>query len=153
MKRADLVTGVVLMLFALAVASEASRMPLQVGVTTGPGFLPLLLAVFIGILGATILISALRRPEGVDPAVTWPTGRGRFWIITIFAALLAYTFLVSVLGYVLPTFAFMLLVVLMLGSYRWYWSVAISLGIGIGLYVVFRVWLGMSLPTGFLIVP
>jgi putative tricarboxylic transport membrane protein len=153
MKRADLVTGIVLLLFSLTLAFESARMPLMVGVTTGPGFLPLLLSVFIGALSVSILVSSMRRPEGVDPAVTWPTGRGRFWIIVIFAALLAYTFLITILGYVLSTFAFMLLVVWLLGSYRWYWTVVMSLSISVGLYVVFRMWLGMPLPTGVLILP
>jgi putative tricarboxylic transport membrane protein len=153
MKRADQVTGIVLLIFSLTLAVESSRMPLMVGATTGPGFLPLLLAIFMGALSVSILVSALRRPEGVDPEVTWPRGRGRFWIIVIFAALLAYTFLITILGYVLSTFAFMLLVVWLLGSYRWYWTVVVSLCISVGLYVVFRLWLGMPLPTGLLILP
>ncbi len=123
------------------------------GSIPGAGFLPFWLSLAMAGLSLLLVVKGLRTRESEDRPVGWPRGRGFLWIGATLFALLAYTFLVSVVGYILSTFAFMLLLVRLLGSYRWLWSAGISAATAVGLYVVFHEWLVMILPTGLLIVP
>ena len=85
--------------------------------------------------------------------MTWPAGRGLRWILITVVALSAYTVLVGVIGYILSTFLFLLAIVRMLSSYRWYTVTAFSLLTSVTLYSIFAMWLNMSLPRGGLIIP
>lgn len=153
MKRADQITGLVVLLFSLAVLFETRKMPMVYVVTTGPGFLPFWLSLAMACLGVLLLFTGLRRPLSEDQKIAWPGGRRLLLIGVTILGLLAYTYLVSIVGYVVSTFAFVSLLVWLLGSYRFYLAATIGLGTAVGLYLVFGVWLEVSLPKGLLIIP
>lgn len=153
MKRPDAIAGAVLFLVSLLLLYQSSRLQMVYGKSIpGTGFLPFWLSVTMVGLSLLLMINGLR--HGVAPAaIRWPKGRGLLQVLIALGALVAYTFLVTVLGYVLSTFAFLLLLVGMLSSYRWYTVLAFSLATALSMYLVFGVWLQMSLPKGMLIVP
>lgn len=153
MKQADKVTGAVLFVFFLGVLFESRKMPMVYITTTGPGFLPFWLSLILAGLSVLLLINGFRQPVSESPRITWPRGRGLFLIGVTIAGLLAYTFLIPIAGYILSTFTFLWLLVQLLGCYEWYWSSGLSLSIAIGMYLVFQVILGVTLPTGLLIIP
>lgn len=124
-----------------------------VGSIPGSGFLPLWLSLAMAALSALLLFDGFRRPVSRDRGIAWPRGPGLLWIGATMAGLLVYTYLISILGYILSTFAFIGLLVWLLGSYRWYWSAGVGASAAMSLYLVFQVWLAMELPTGLLIIP
>ncbi|MHB8991783.1 MAG: tripartite tricarboxylate transporter TctB family protein, partial [Chloroflexota bacterium] len=151
--RADQVTGILLLLFSLAVLYEASKMDRSYGNAPGPGFLPFWLALGMVALSLLLLLSGIRRSKGDGKPISWPKGRGLFWICATVGGLLLYTSVIPILGYILSTFGLMWLLVSLLGSYRWYRSASVSIAVALGLYLLFQTWLGMALPTGLLIIP
>ena len=153
MKRADELSGLVLLFVSLWLLYESSKMEMFFGTIPGSGFLPFWLSLALAALSAMLIYGGLRRPAAADSKISWPGRRGLLWIVATLVGLVAYTFLIGVIGYILSTFAFMWLLVWLLGSYRWYWSAAISLATAVGLYAVFQAWLAMELPTGLLIIP
>ena len=62
--------------------------------------------------------------------------------------LAAYIGLLPVLGFLLATALFVLVVVRALGDYSWTQSAAWTVVIAVGGHVVFKRWLGMALPAG-----
>lgn len=153
MKRADQITGAVLLVFSLAALSESGKMPMAYVTTTGPGFWPFWLSASMLILSAMLVFSGFQRPASPGQGMHWPHGRALVRVVATIGALLAYTYLVGVLGYILSTFALVWVLLWLLGSYRWYWAVTISLTISLSLHMIFRVWLNVMLPTGLFIIP
>ncbi len=132
---------------------ESNKMGMVYGNAPGSGFLPFWLSLVLAGLSLLLILNGLRRPTGQDSRIAWPSGRGLGWIAATTVALLAYPFLVPIIGYILSTFAFIFVLVYLLGSYRWYTSASLSLGLAVGLYLIFQAWLAMELPTGLLIIP
>lgn len=153
MKRADQITGALLFLLSLGVLFETSKLDMARGNAPGPGFLPFWLALGMALLSAILLVDGLRRSQAMDRRIIWPSGRGLRWICLTIGGLLIYTGVMPLLGYILSTFALIWLMAAMMGQYRWYRSAAISLSIAFSFFLLFRIWLGMSLPTGLLIIP
>ncbi len=153
MKRPDAIAGAVLFVVSLFLLYQSSRLQMVYGKSIpGTGFLPFWLSVAMVGLSLLLMINGVRR--SVAPGgISWPKGRGLLRVLIALGALVAYTSLVTVVGYLLSTFAFLLLLVGMLSTYRWYTVLAFSLTAALSMYLVFGVWLEMSLPKGMLIVP
>jgi putative tricarboxylic transport membrane protein len=153
LKRADQVSGIVLLALSIFALYESSRLDMAYRGAPGPGFFPFWLSIAMCLISVAIIISGFRRPASSDSRVKWPTGTGLVRILAVFVALVIYVFLIRVIGYILSTAALILCVACMLRRYRWYQLVTVSLLTATGLFVVFHVWLQMPLPTGELIIP
>lgn len=152
MKRPDAIAGAVVLVVSLLLLYQSSRLDMVYGKSVpGTGFLPFWLSV--AMVGLSLLLTANGLRHRLTAGIHWPKGRGRLRVLTSLGALVAYTFLVSVVGYILSTWAFLVLLVGMLSSYRWYTVLAFSLATALSMYLVFGVWLEMSLPKGLLVVP
>jgi uncharacterized membrane protein len=135
MKKADVITGIVLLILASGVISGAWQMPQSATFGPGAGFLPLWIGVILAILAMILLISAwTRQPTGKDAVSPFPGRKPLLSIIGVLGGLAVYTFL-----YV----TFLLGVV---EHERWQRTVSVALFTTVGLYVVFQVLLTISLP-------
>ena len=102
MRGADRVSSFVLVVFALVAVNEARKLRLGSLSSPGPGFVPLCLAVALALVGMILLWHALREPE--SPAL--PAEPGARWkSVVSLAALVAYTFALEPVGFVLATAA------------------------------------------------
>jgi putative tricarboxylic transport membrane protein len=152
-KRADIITGVILMgLFGL-MAYQSSKLDMVYRNSPGAGFFPLGLSLLALLAVAVILVAAFRRPAALDHPVHWPRGVGLRRIAGTLGGFLVYAWLTTVLGFILSTAAYMLLMARMLGGRRWLSAAAVSVLTALGLFLLFRVWLKMELPTGRLPIP
>lgn len=153
MKRADVVSGAVLFVVSAILFYQSSKLEMVYGNSIpGTGFLPYWLSLAMVLLSLILIVNGVRS-LGSGATLRWPPGKGLIWIVTTIGALAAYTMLATVVGYIISTFAFLLVLVRMLSSYRWHTLVAFSLAVSVGLYAIFGLWLQMTLPTGFLIIP
>lgn len=141
------------MAFFLAVLFESRKMPLVYHTAIGPGFLPVGASLTLIVLSALMFIGGLRRTVDEDRRIEWPRGRGLAQMTGVIAALVFYTVMMPILGYVLSTFAFTFVLIWLLGSYRWSRSAGMGLAITLSSYLVFNVWLSMSLPKSLLGTP
>ncbi|MCX5908594.1 MAG: tripartite tricarboxylate transporter TctB family protein, partial [Deltaproteobacteria bacterium] len=70
--------------------------------------------------------------------------------VPILVALFAYAFLLDILGFFLDTFLLILFLIRRVESRPWWVAGLGALGITFFCYLVFRVWLRVQLPLGFL---
>jgi hypothetical protein len=153
MKRADQVTGVVLFAASLFILYQSTGLEMTHRNAPGSGFFPFWLSVGAALVSLAILIGGFRRPAACDQRISWPSGLGLQRILFSFLAILFYTFLIGWLGYLLSTVLLVGFLTRMLGGYRWHQLLAVGFVTSIGFYLVFQVWLQMTLPTGILPIP
>ena len=143
--RADQVGGVVAILIGLVAIREAVRLyPYRISLVVGDHLLFAVLGGLLVLFG--LLLIFWRQPSKEE--VLWPEREtGRALLLTLLL-LLAYRLLLPVLGYLLCTFFVAVLLFRWFGSYRTIiclFAAAVTTG---ALYVVFILWLGLSLPGG-----
>ena len=118
--------------------------------SSGPRFVPLIVACGLILLSALFLLRTWWRPDvelavrsaEEDDATHWATPG----LITV--ALLAYAFLLEPVGYPLATAAVFIAIARLLGSRALVRDVIVGLVLGFGLFTAFTQYLGVSLPAG-----
>jgi putative tricarboxylic transport membrane protein len=146
MRRADQITGVIVLIFSLAVIEGARRMPPSGTFGPGAGFLPFWLGAALAILAVILLVNATREPVQASGRSPFPMGRAVIAILETVAGLAAFILLLEPLGFLLATgllTAFLLRVVEREGRMM---SLAVAVANSAGLYIVFKILLGVSLP-------
>jgi putative tricarboxylic transport membrane protein len=146
MRRADQITGIVMLVFSLAVMEGARRMPPSGTFGPGAGFLPFWLGLAMAALSIILLVSATRAPAPVGGRSPFPTGWKLLPIIEAIGGLAAFIFLLETLGFLLSIAlltAFLLRVVEREG---WGMTLAVAVANAGVLYVIFKMMLGVSLP-------
>lgn len=146
-------TGLVLLAFSLAVFAMSTKMEMFFGSIPGSGFLPYWLSLILAALSLMLIASSVRQPALASRAIAWPRGQGLVWIAVTLLGLCTYILAIPFTGYILATAAYVGVVIWMLGSYRWFWATTLGLTVSVALYLIFQVWLVMSIPTGALIIP
>jgi putative tricarboxylic transport membrane protein len=150
MRRADQITGIVVLVFSLAVMEGSRRMPPSGTFGPGAGFLPFWLGVAMAILSITLLVNATREPIRAWDRSPFPQGQAIVAILEAVGALAAFILLLETLGFLLSIAlltAFLLRVVEREG---WLTTVTVAVANSAGLYVVFHMLLGVSLPKNIL---
>jgi putative tricarboxylic transport membrane protein len=143
--------GAFLLAASLAILIAVMAIPGRGGYSTsGPRFVPLLVAIGLIALSALFLLRTFVRPDvelaqrsaEEDAATHWGTPG------LIMVALLAYAFLLEPVGYPLATAAVFIAIARLLGSRAAVRDVIVGLVLGFGLYTAFTQYLGVSLPAG-----
>ncbi|MGH7772606.1 MAG: tripartite tricarboxylate transporter TctB family protein [Candidatus Binatia bacterium] len=148
MSRADRWAGAVFLLLGILVVIETHRLDYGSGYGAGPGFFPFWLGGTIALLGAILLLKALRRPNATEEDSVQAT-QWRKKIIA-YGALLAFVLTVEIVGFITGfalLFAFLLVVIEREG---WLRSILAALTAGAGLYLLFVRLLQVKLPSGLL---
>lgn len=121
------------------------------GVVASPYFFPSLMAVVIGLLGASIFL------RGHSRARTLADGEGFAFVPAqaarvagVFALLVAYHLLLEEVGFVLLTPVAIVALAAFLGFRRWVVLVTVAIGVTVVVYVVFRYGMTIFLPEGLL---
>lgn len=141
-------------LFWLGVSIFVCVLSAQAGIgafhAPGPGFLPFWSAVALGALAITLIIHALFR-ENVGGRIRdlW---KGMEWhkVILLSASLIIYAILLPRLGYLVATFGLLTVLFGAVGRPRLWIQVVGALVTALITYVIFHVWLEVSLPSGIL---
>ena len=143
MRGADRVSSLVLVVFALVAVNEARKLRFGSLSAPGPGFVPLCLAVALALVGLLLLWRALREPASPAP----PAAPGARWkSVVSLAALVAYTFALEPLGFVLATAALLFFFFRVLDGQRWWVALAGAVAISLLSYLVFARALNVRLP-------
>ena len=143
--------GLFLLAASVAILLAVFEIPGRGGYSTsGPRFVPLIVAIGLIALSLALLARTVVRPDvelaersaEEDAATHWATPA------LLVVAMLAYAFLLEPLGYILSTAAFFVPVARLLGSRSLVRDVVIGLVAGVGLFTAFTQFLGVSLPAG-----
>lgn len=149
MRRADRIAGAVLLAFAVAFSAGALKHYTYTG-PGGPGsaFLPFWLGVLMAVLAAMLLVGALRSPS---PGPQWlPRGEGLRRLLLVLGVTVAFVALLKVLGMILGTALFLIVLLRRLDRIPWPTTLAVAVATAGLNYLVFTYWLRVPLPEGVL---
>lgn len=112
----------------------------------GPGFMPFLASILVLSLSLIILVMGLKgKNEGSSPI-----DRKKIFYPTILVmAILGYSFLLDVLGFLISIFLLMFVMFSMSQPTKWMKNIAISVVVIMVSYFIFK-WLGVRFPGGIL---
>jgi hypothetical protein len=148
-RRADRIAGAVLLVLSIAFSAGALKYYPYTG-PGGPGsaFLPFWLGVLMAVLAALLLAGALRSP---DPGPEWlPRGKGRKRLLLVLGVTTALVVLLKVLGMILGTALFLVLLLRLLDRTPWPLTLAVAAATAGLNYLVFTHWLRVPFPVGVL---
>ncbi len=139
--RSDRVSGIFLVLLGLFIAWDGRVYPLGTLAEPGPGYMPMLVAVFLVVTGA--LIAAFGGKSELLSAMPWPEARRALLILIISAA---GAFALERIGYRLTMIALLILFLGVVERRSPFAVVAVSLGFSFISYYVFATLLLVQLP-------
>lgn len=149
MRRLEFYASIFLMFFSLFASREAYRLSLGSPGTPGPGLVPFLLSAVLFLLTFMYFLKALFAVRREDEIHLW---RGLRWkkVVLVLAILFSYAALLEKAGFLICTFLLLMSLLQFVDRQRWYWVYGGSLAITLLFYMVFKTWLKVQLPLGFL---
>lgn len=146
MKKADLITGIVLIALAGYVIYEAWQMPPSLTFGPGSAFLPFWLGVILTGLAIVLIIGALWRQD--DDKNPLPSGKKLFSVLKLLVGLVVFTLLMETVGFLVNTLIFVFYLMITVGNERWPKALLTGVLTTAGIYLVFHTLLGITLPKG-----
>jgi putative tricarboxylic transport membrane protein len=148
MRRADQISGLLLLIFGIGFTVGARQYPYWTPTGPGSGFLPFWLGLAMAMLAAGLLVGATRRR---DPGSAWlPVGRPLVRLIVVIVATTVFVWLLPVLGMTLGTFLFLVGILRFLEGHTWVATVGVAVAASAANWLVFIHWLHVPFPTGIL---
>lgn len=148
MKKADIVSGILVLLIAGYVFVESGRFPQDAVLLLGPAFFPRLLAGGLVVLGIGLIVMALAGrslPQGPD--FEFAGGGVRRALIAL-GTMAVYTLLLPTLGFILDSFLLLLVMMRFLGLRSYPKMLLVSAAVTAAVFFVFHTFLKIALPTG-----
>ena len=148
MKHLDLISGVVLLVVGTAVLVKSLSYPVGTFRTPGAGLFPLIASILLLALSATFTIQAFlsRQGSGLAPTPFFPEKDAPRRILLGFAGMIAYRYLLPIIGFAPSTGLFILFLIKFLGGYGWKTSIFYALVMALVAYILFQVWLKIPMP-------
>lgn len=149
--KTHITSNIIWIIFSFTVCLGGHRLGFGTFHDPGPGFMPFLSGLCLGLLALVDLIHGVIRKwktERVDEEI-WG---GIDWrkVILTFAVLITYTISLSRLGFFLGTTLLLIFLIRMMRPRPW-WVILLISGITTSLfYLVFEIFLGIPFPGGFL---
>jgi putative tricarboxylic transport membrane protein len=148
MRRADQVSGILLLLFGLGFAVGARQYPYWTPTGPGSGFLPLWLGATMAVLATGLIIRATRAR---GPGEAWlPAGRAFVRLVVVVAATTLFIALIPVLGMTLGTALFLVGLLRFLERHSWTATLGVAVATAGANWLVFIYWLNVPFPVGVL---
>jgi len=147
--RVDRISGIFLFILGGVVFLKSLTYPLGNFRRPGGGLFPLIASILLMSLSAALAMQAFLSQEGKNapPTVFFQEKDGPKRIILGFVALLAYRYLLPVIGFGPSTCAFMFILTKFLGKYGWKVSTFFSVVAAAASYYLFQVWLKIPMPV------
>ncbi len=146
MRRADQVTGLLLLAFGVSFAVGALGFPYSTPTGPGSGFLPFWLGLVMAALALALLVGATRE---ADPGPAWlPEGRPLARIGVVIVATVLLVALMPVVGMALGTVLFLVGLLRFLEGHGWVVTLGVAVGMALVNWLIFSYWLGVPFPRG-----
>ena len=147
MRGADRFAGAGLLALGVALAAGALKQYDYWGPNgPGPAFLPFWLGLAMAVLATALLIGAIRAADAGD---AWlPRGEGLRRLLLVLGSTTALVLLLDVLGMVVATLLFLLVLFRGIDRQPWTLSVAVAVAIAGLNFLVFTYWLRVPMPVG-----
>ena len=123
---------------------ESSKLPFGTVHSPGQGFFPWWTSAAVVLLALVILFQALTLRSSIGRQDAGRVVK----VASLLVVLVAYTFLLDLLGYLVCTFFLVLFMLRAIDPHRWAVAFGMAAMTAIGSYVVFAIWLSVPLPRG-----
>ena len=149
MRRSEFFGSILLLVFSIIVCREAYKLSLGPPGRPGPGLVPFLLGAILFFLSSLYFFKTLRALRKEQEIYLW---RGLRWgkVLLVLAILFSYALFLGKGGFLFCTFLLLMSLFQWVDRQRWYWVYSGSLVITLLCYAVFKIWLKIQLPVGFL---
>jgi hypothetical protein len=146
MRRADRITGAALLALAVAFSAGALKHYSYWGENgPGPAFLPFWLGLVMAVLACLLLVGAWRAR---DPGEAWlPRGVGLQRLVGVLGATIALVALLNVIGMVLGTTLFLVVLIRFLDRTPWPLTLMVAVAVAGINFLVFTRWLKVPMPV------
>ena len=108
----------------------------------------MILALAIAAMSVGLAVRPWKNKTAKDHRPFWPGKGGLFKVSLAFVAIVLFTALLEITGYMLNIFFLFLILLRPIGRQKWVWSLSIALGATLVSYVLFDQWLMIPLPRG-----
>lgn len=121
----------------------------QLGTVRMPkeGFMPMLVGVAATLISAFLTVQAFLN-KGDSQNVKFEISWKRFFLLVVISV--AYALLMSIIGYTVSTFLFLLAVLKIVNVDGWMKPLLISIIAAVAFWLIFKIALGVMLPGGFI---
>ena len=150
MAKADRISGLFWLLFAIFVSIESKRLDLGTLHQPGPGFLFFWASIALGLMSLIILIRAWMS-KGVEKAnISIFGGPNIMKIILVLISVFLYAFFMETLGFIPVTLLLFLFLLGVIEKKRWGATIFVSIVVTVVAYLIFEICLKSQLPKGLL---
>jgi putative tricarboxylic transport membrane protein len=149
MKKADRIFALISLGLSGWLIQESFKFDYMTMYTPGPGFHPFWLGVCLGLLSLFLIYDTFRRKGSKEDEQSYLPGKKgliRVGLIALITAVLA--FLMTRLGFVLSSFVFIALILIILEKFKIVKSILYSALLSGAIFLIFRYWLEVDLPRG-----
>ena len=147
MRRADQITGFIVLIFSLTLMEGSRRMPPSATFGPGAGFLPFWCGALLALLSVLLIIDAYRRPSVPSKKAIFPTGKILLSLGAVIVGLTAYILTLEFLGFLVGTGLLTAYLLGVVEKEKWRTTFLVAILNSAGLYLVFQVLLGVNLPA------
>jgi putative tricarboxylic transport membrane protein len=150
LKQGDRISAIFFLALSLFVCGHAVQIGIGSLQQPGPGLLVFGAGAGVGLLALWLLVhsSVSKARQRTVPVEESPLRKGPFLLLC--ASLFLYALAASRLGFVIATFLFIVFVFRLVESEPWWRTLLKAALITAGNYLLFVIWLGLSLPKGIL---
>ena len=148
MRRADQVSGVLLLLFGAGFIVGGRQFPYWTPNGPGSGFLPFWLGLVMAGLATILVVRASRQAE---PGASWlPGGRALARLVVVIVATMVFIWVLPILGMTVTTAVFMVVLLRFLEGHTWTATLGVAVATAAANWLVFIRWLNVPFPPGLL---
>jgi hypothetical protein len=146
MKKADTITGVILLILSGYVIEEAVWMPSAASFGTGAGFLPFWLGVALAALAMNLIVGAHRYPRDLADRSPFPAKKALISVTMVLAGLAGYIILMEWIGFIVNTYLLVAFLLKAVERERWPMTLMVAVLTTASLYIIFQTLLTIGLP-------
>jgi len=150
MSRADRISGIFWLLFAILVCIESYRLGLGTLHQPGPGFLFFWASIALGIMDLVVLIRAWMDKKAAETKLTIFGGQNVLKIILVLISVFLYAIFMETVGFILVTLLLFIFLLGFIEKKKWWFTLFVSVVVTVIAYLIFEVWLKSQLPRGLL---
>ena len=150
MGRADRISAVFWLCFAVLVSIESYRLGLGTLHKPGPGFLFFWTSIFLGLLALVVLIRAWVGKKPGEPKESIFGKQNTRKIIFVLISLFLYAIFMETVGFIPVTLLLFIFLLGIIEKKRWYFTAFVSIVVTACAYLIFETWLKSQLPKGLL---
>ena len=150
MGKADRLSGIFWLIFAVIIAIKSYRLGLGKVVEPGPGFLFFWAGIVLCIMSLVIIFGSFDKKKAGEPEKPILGVTSFRKIILVLAAVFLYALLIETLGFFLVTVMLFVFILGVVEKKRWFFTVLSSFIVTIATYLIFKTWLQTQLPAGIL---